>query len=226
MSSRIKSLAIGLVVAILAAGFGYWAYDAQRKKDLHGAVWSILQDVSPRMREALTLEAGLPAAGRAGTAQQLEEHAAAVDVRLRQLKSMDDRADPELYRAADSYVLTVREILLKQAASNRSRQALTQSLEALRKHMQSDNRTGTWVGQAVVAKEKVDKDYRDYRIYTDAFNTVLGTLGGVQSRIAPHVEPSLLADIQLISDARDWTLSALKDTAAEIEKIKQLESHR
>jgi hypothetical protein len=226
MSSRIKALAAGLAVALLAAGFGYWAYDAQRKKDLHNTVWATLQDVSPRMRDALTLEVSLPPAGRVGTADQLEQHAAAVDTRLNQLKTLDDRGDPGLYRAADSYLVTVREILRKQAATNRSRQSLSQNLEALRKHMQSDDRSGAWVGEAVAAKEKVDKDYRDYRSFADAFNTLLGTLTAEQSKVATHVDSALLCDIDLISAARDRTLAALKDAAAEIEKIRQLHPSR
>src|SRR5687768_2480649 len=134
MSSRTRTLAIGLAIAILAATAGYWAYSSSQKRELRAAVSVILHDVSPRMREALTLEVSLPPTGRLGTGAQLEQHAAAVDQRLQQLKRLDGAPDFQLFDAADSYLLTVREILRRQAASNRHRQSLSETLEALRAH--------------------------------------------------------------------------------------------
>jgi hypothetical protein len=99
-------------------------------------------------------------------------------------------------------------------------------MEALRKHMQTDDRTGAWVQEAVVARERLDKVHREYRISADAFNTVLGTLTAAQTKITPYVDAAQLSDIQLIGDARNQTLKALSEATAEVEKFKQLESHR
>lgn len=226
MSSRTKALAIGLTVVILTAVFGYWAYSSNKKRDLRAAVMVILRDVSPRMREALTLEASLPPTGRVGTGAQLEQHAAAVDQRLQQLKRLNGAPDSHLLDAADSYVMTVREILRQQAASNRHRLSLSEGLEALRSHMQADNRTGAWVQEAVTAKERVDKGYREYRVSTEAFSTVLGTLTPAQAKIATYVDASMLSDVQLISETRQRTFDATSLAAAEIDKIKRLDTFR
>lgn len=215
-----KSLVAGLIVVLAAIVFGYYGYGVQKQRDLRGAIWVMLQETAPRMREALTLEASLPPAGRMGTADQLERHADAVDQRLQQLKSMDGSPDRAVADATDSYLVTVREILRKQSAANRARQSLSGSLQALRKHMQADDRTGAWVDHAVAAKERADKDYRDYRISAEAFNTVLGTLTDAQTRIAAHVEAQLLCDVDLIRAVRDQTLAALSETAGEMAKIK------
>ena len=221
MSSRTKSLVAGLIVVLSAIVFGYYGYyGMQKQRDLRGAMRVMLQETAPHMREALTLEVSLPPAGRMGTADQLERHADAVDHRLQQLKSMDGSPDRAVADATDSYLVTVREILRKQSAANRARQSLSDSLEALRKHMQADDRTGAWVEQAVAAKERADKDYRDYRISAEAFNTVLGTLSDAQTRIAAHVEAQLLCDVELIKAVRDQTVAALSETAGEMAKIR------
>jgi hypothetical protein len=207
---------------IVTAVFGYWAYSSNQKRELRAVITLILHDVSPRMREALSLEVSLPPTGRVGTGAQLEQHAAAVDQRLLQLKGLSGAPDFQLFDAAGSYVLTVREILRRQAASNRLRLSLSESLEALRTHMQADNGTGAWVQEAVTAKERVDGDYRKYRVSTEAFNTVLGTLTAAQAKIASYVEASMLSDVQLISETRQRTFDATNLAAAEIEKIKEL----
>jgi hypothetical protein len=226
MSSRTKTIVKGLVLLLVAAGFSYWGYAAYKKRELRAAVAAILQDVGPRMRDALTLEVSLPPVGRLGTGPQLEQQAATVDQRLQQLKRMDGKPDFGLYDAADSYVLTVREILRRQAASNRYRESLSESLDALRKHMQSDDRTGAWVTEAVIAKERADKDYREYRIATEAFVTVLATLPAAQAKIVPHVDAAQLVEQQLMDETRKRTLEASAQAAAEIEKLKQLEGYR
>jgi hypothetical protein len=222
VSSRTKALATGLTVLIVTAVFGYWAYNSNKKRDLRAAVIVILHDVSPRIREALTLEVSLPPTGRVGTGAQLEQHVAAVDRRLQQLKRLNGTPDFQLFDAADSYVVTVREILRQQAASNRHRLSLSESLEALRSHMQADDRTGAWVQEAVTAKEQVDKNYREYRVSTEAFSTILGTLTPAQAKIALYVDASTLSDVQLISETRQRTFDATNLAAAEIEKIKEL----
>ena len=226
MTLKPKVLALIVLATLLVAALGYWAYGTYKRQELRRAVSAILADVSPRMREALAIEAGLPVEGRIGLGPQLEQHAAVVDQRLQQLKSMDGTPDLPLFDAADSYVLTVREILRKQAASNLHRESLTQSLEALRKHMRADDRTGGWVTEAVVARERVDRDYREYRIATEAFGAVLNTLTAAQTKIAPYVDASLLSDVRLIGETRSRTLEALKQLAAEMEQVKQLETYR
>jgi hypothetical protein len=226
MALKPKALAVVVLATLLAAALGYWAYGAHKKQELRLVVAAILADVSPRMREALEIEAGLPAEGRKGLSPQLEQHAAAVDQRLQQLKGMDGTPDLPLFDAADSYVLTAREILRKQAASNQHRESLSQSLEALRTHMRADDRTGGWVKEAVVARERVDREYREYRIATEAFGTVLGTLTAAQTKIARYVDASQLSDVKLIGETRSRTLEALKQLAAEMEQVKQLESYR
>lgn len=228
MSSRTKVLAAALALALLAGGCGYWSYSTREKRELRAAITAILPDVSARLREGLTLEISLPPVGRVGIGWQVEEQAAAVEQRLQQLKSLKSDPDPALYYATDAYVLTAREILLQQAASNRYRQSLTLSLDALRTHMQSqpEGRTDAWTAQALAAKERVDQDYRDYRGAAKAFDAVLMTLPGAQSRIASQIDAAQAVEQPLIGENHRRSLAAVAEAAAEIEKFTRLDTYR
>src|SRR5687767_12226536 len=222
MTFGLKTLALTIAAVVFGGALGNAAYESHKKKVFRASVVALLQDAGQRMQEALTLEAGLPAEGRKGTARQLAQHAAAVALDLQQAKALDGASDHKLADAADGYLVNVREILRLQAASNRHRIALTSSLDALRAHMRADDRTGGWITAAVRARERVDADYRDYRITTEAFGTVLDGLGAAEKKIAPYVDASLLSDPRLIEAARSRTLEALGETAAEMEQVKQL----
>ena len=226
MTSGFKALAFTIAAVLLGGTLGSWAYDSYKRKTFRASVVTFVQDAGQRMRDALTLEAGLPAEGRMGIARQLEQHAAAVALDLQQVKALDGAPDRKLADAADSYLVTVREILRRQAASNRHRIAMTNSLEALRAHMRADDRTGRWITAAVRARAQVDADYREYRITTEAFGTILDGLAASEKKIAPYVDASLLSDPRLIEAARSRTLEALGEAATEMEQTKQLLSAR
>lgn len=220
MTSGFKALAFTVAAVLLGGALGNWAYKSHQKKTFRASVVTLLQDAGQRMQEALTLEAGLPAEGRTGIARQLEQHAAAVALDLQQVKALDGAPDRKLADAADGYLLTVREILRRQAASNRHRIAMTNSLEALRAHMRADDRTGHWITAAVRARGELDAHYREYRVTTEAFGTILDGLAASERKIAPYVDASLLSDPRLIEAARSRTLQALGEAAAEMEQVK------
>jgi hypothetical protein len=226
MTSKFKTLAFTAAAVLLGGVLGTWVYNYHTQKTYRASVVVLLQDAGQRMGEALTLEAGLPAEGREGIARQLEQHAAAVALDVQHAKALDGAPDRKLGDATDAYLVTVREILRRQAASNRHRIALTASLEALRTHMRSDDRTGRWVTAAVRAREQVDADYREYRRTTEAYGTLLDTLAEAEKKIAPYVDASLLSDSRLIEAARRRTLDALGEAAAEMEQAKQAVSAR
>ena len=61
---------------------------------------------------------------------------------------------------------------------------------------------------------------------TEAFNTVLSTLTPAQAKIVLYANASTLSDVQLISETRQRTFDATNLAAAEIEKIKELDTFR
>lgn len=216
-------MAIAVAALVVAAGLGYWAYSAHQKRALHKAVVALVQDANQRLRDALGAESAPPSAD---TVKKLDEHASAVDARLQELKRIDASLNLALADAADSYLVTAREILRRQTASHRGRLLLADSLPALREHMRADNRTGSWVQEAVKAKERVEKDFREYRVAAEQLGKLLESFPRDQAKIAPHTPELPSVEESLVSDARKQALAAYKQLAEEVEKTKQLEAYR
>jgi len=221
----VKSGTVIIVIAavLAASALGYWAYGASKKRELGNAISALARDANQRLRDALSAEAAPPSEQ---TVNELDLHAAAVDGGLRQLKGMDASFNLAMADAADSYLVSVREILRRQAASHRGRLLLAASLPALRQHMRADNRTGSWVEEAVKAKERVEKDFRDYKVAAEQLGKLLGTFPRDQARIAPHVPDLPPVEERLVGDARERALRVYQQLADEVGKTKQLEAYR
>ena len=217
-----KTLGIAAVALVLAAALLSWGYGAYKTRDLRSTVSAGLSDAGGRLRETLTLEPGPASAERLSLAKKLDDHAAAVNRHIEQMKQMPTERDRAFTDDADGYLVTVREIIRRRAAINRLYVLHTESLAALRGHMRMDNRTSAWVQQAVRAKERAEKDFRDYRIAVEAYGALLDTLPPSQKKIAAHVTPAALADEALLTTARERELQGVKRADAEMEKVRRL----
>ena len=217
-----KTLGIAAVALVLAAVILSWGYGTYKTQDLRNTVSAGLGDAGARLRDTLSLEPGPAPAERLQLAKTLDDHAAAVNRHIEQLKQMPAERDRSLADDADSYLVTVREVIRRRAAINRLYVLHTESLAALRSHMRLDNRTGVWVQQAVRAKERAEKDFRDYRIAVTAYVTLLDTLPPSQKKIAAHMKSAALAEEALLAKARERELEGAKRAEAELEKVRKL----
>jgi len=211
-----------VVIALVAAAvLGYWGYGVHKKRELHSAVGVILKGASGQLREALALEATAPAE-RMKLAQQLDGFAVAMEKSAAQLKQLEVERDLVLVDNADGHLVTLREIFRKRAAANRLYVLHTESLAALQDHMRADNRTGGWVQRAVRAKERAEKDYRDYRLAVATYGTLLGALPGSQKRIAPYVGKDALVEDALIVKARERAIETARQATEEMERVRKI----
>lgn len=217
-----KTLGIAAVALVLAVVLLSWGYGAYKTQDLRSAVSTSLSDAGGRLRETLSLEPGQAPEERLQLAKKLEDHAQAVNRHIEQLKQMPAERDRTLTDDADGYLVTVREIIRRRAAINRLYVLHTESLAALRDHMRADNRTGTWVQRAVRAKERAEKDFRDYRVTVDAYGTLIETFPPSQKKIAAHIKTAALAEEALLATARARELEGAKRAEAEMEKVRRL----
>lgn len=223
---RTKAL-VAIAVAVGAtSAFGYWGYGEYRVFELRGEITELVKDTGERLRESLSVEPSSPSARNPETLRQLYDHAVSVDNHYQKLRETDLSPVGAFADAADDYLLTSREILLRRASSQRNQLKLADSLQALRNHMRADDRTGAWVTHALRAKERVEEDYRDYRMTTDALAKLLDSFPASQAQIAPHVEASLLVDDALMKRARERLQETSGEAAAEIEKIANLNFYR
>jgi hypothetical protein len=214
------------VATLVAVGLGYWGYGAHKARELNQAAVAALADTNARLREALGIETGPAPANRAPVVKKLDDHVAAVDQHLSQLRGLDAARNRALADAADYYLLSARELLKKQADSQRHRLLLADSAQALREHMRADNHTSAWVQQAVKAKERVNKDYRGYSLATEVLGTMLETFSAAQKRIVPYIEASALIADDLIAGARTRVAEDAVRMAAEMEKMQRLGASR
>lgn len=224
--SRKITVIVAIAVAVVAAGLGYWVYEKHKQRELQKAVAVLLKDASSRMRDALGIEAAPPTVDRARFVKQVEGHAATAERNLQTLQGLEGKRNRALVDAADDYLLSVQEILKRQAASHRHRLQLAESGQALREHFGADDRSGAWVTAAVKLKERAERDYRDYRLAVSTYAKLLDQFPASQAKVVPYLEPTLVIDDATLAQARRGALEIEKQTTAEIEKLRQLHPAR
>ena len=222
---RTKTAVLAFAAAGATSAFAYWGYGELRAHQLRDEITTLVTDTSLRMQAALSAQLA-PAAAHPALLRRFYEHAEAVDAHFRKLDGENAAPVADLANAADDYLLTSREILLRWASSQRYRVKLSGSIQVLQDHMRADDRTAAWISAAVRAKEQVEEDYRDYNRAVNALSTLLGTFPAARDRMAPHLDAALLADENVIETARTSALAASALAQHEMEKIRQLRTYR
>ena len=217
--SRSKPLVVALAVLVVAI-IAYWGFSAHQKRELDNTITSSVQDASQRLRSALTVTAGPPEAVTIQVTERISTDAEEVDRRLRAIKQMERSSNFELIDLADSYLLTVREILKRLAGSHRNRLNLAASSQALSDHIRIDTRTGAWVSEAVRSKARVDRDFRDYRIDSEMADKLLEAFPKEEKKMVAYLSGRDMIDARLIADARSRASAVLKQAALETQKFR------
>lgn len=212
-----RNVQIIAAVAVLLA-LGVWAYTAYQEHSARKLVLALVKDASQRLRTALGPQAGAPA--------DFELHARTVESHVATMRKLDTSSLRPLADAADGYLVSVREILRRLAVIQSARERLPASLDALTAHVQSDRGAAAWPQEAVRLKESVDRDFREYRIATESYASLLESLPGAQAKLAPHVDAAWLVDEKIVKDARTQALDALARTDENIRKVTQLDAYR
>lgn len=214
------------VALVLAAALGYWGYGSHKKREYDKSVLALVADTSARLRDGLNIETAPPTADRPSFIKKLDEHALTVDRNVRSLKAHGSSTNTALADAADDYMVTAREILKRQAESRRRRLSLDENARMLGDHMRRDDRTGAWVQEAVKAKDRVNKDYRDYQLAAEALDKLLGSFTASQAKILPYIDPKLAIADAFVGEARRQAREDVRMTAAQFEKTQRLAATR
>jgi len=222
-----RTAALGLAALVIASALGYWGVNAYRKGQLQEAVTALVKDSSERLQAALAVETGAVPENAAQMVRKLDDQAQGVDKHVIELRGMSASPNLALVDAAGEYLLTVRQILRNQAASHRYRIQVSASERALRDHMRTSNlRSGTWIQEAVRAKDRMEKDYFDYRLSVDTFGRLLESYPATRSKLALQVGAGLLADEAVAANARKRVLANSRRVAADVERARQLAAVR
>src|SRR6266704_727641 len=219
LTTRTAALLAAALVG--ASALGYWGVSAYRKSELQKAVTALVKDTSERLQAGLAIETGTMPADQ--TVGRLDDHAQEVDKHVLELRDMSASPDRALVDAAEEYMLTVRQILRNQAASHRYRIQVSASDRALRDHMRSaKRRSGSWIQAALRAKDRMEKDYFDYRLSVDAFGRLLESYPATRKSLARQVGAGLLVDEAVAANARKRVLANSRRVADDVERARQL----
>jgi hypothetical protein len=217
---RTWTIAAGVCV-LLVASIAWWSYTTYQERELVSVVTALARETGTQLRDALILDAKPPADQTEEVSRKLEAHFAMVEEHLRKLRSMDTTSLPAPAEAADDYILTGREILRRLAVSHHSRVQFSRSSQALLAHMRADRGGGSWVGEAVRLKNRVEGDFADHQAATETLAKLLASFPAAQARITPYFEQPRLVDETLLDAARQRALASAQQASDEIEKIRK-----
>jgi hypothetical protein len=222
-----RSTALGLAALVAVSSLGYWGVSAYRKGQLQKAVTALVRDSSERLQGALAVEMKAVLEDSAQMVGKLDDQAQEVDKHVIELRGMSASPNRPLVDAAEEYLLTVRQILRNQAASHRYRIQLAASEQALREHMRkASQRSGTWIKEALRAKDRMEKDYFDYRLSVETFGRLLESYPATRKKLALQVGAGLLVDEAAAANARKRALANSRRVADDVERARQLATVR
>ena len=222
-----RTTALGVAALMIASALGYWGISAYRKGQLQKAVTALVKDSSERLQAALAVETEAVHEDAARMVGKLDDQAQEVDKHVIELRGMSASPNRALVDDAEEYLLTVRQILRNQAASHRYRIQVLSSERALRDHMRTANRrSGTWIQEALRAKDRMEKEYFDYRLSVDTFGRLLESYPATRSKLALQVGAGLLVDEALAANARKRALATSRRVADDVERARQLAAVR
>jgi hypothetical protein len=222
-----RTTALALAALMVASALGYWGVSVYRKGQLQKAVTALVKDSSERLQAALAVETGAVPEDTAQMVVKLDDQAQEVDKHVIELRGISASPNRALVDAAEEYMLTVRQILRNQAASHRYRIQVSASERALRDHMRTANRrSGNWIKEALRAKDRMEKEYFDYRISVDTFGRLLESYPATRKKLALQVGAGLLVEEAVAANARKRALANSRRVADDVERARQLAAVR
>jgi len=213
-------LKIGIAAAVLAVALAlaWWGHRAYKKNELHRDVIALVQDSTSRLQEALGLmTAGVEVRGR------LEASFTALQGDVEKLQAMDASLNPPLVRAADAYITDVHALLRRQLATHAGRDAVRADVKEIAEHLRSAGaRSADWIKQALTLKQRLDKNYFDYRFAAGGLEKSLRALHDTRKGLEPFVAPTLLIYASLLSSAEKQLLEVSEQLKQQVENARKL----
>ena len=198
---------IGAIVAVLAAGLAYLAFAAAQKRSQQRHVKELVVDTTQKLREVLV-------------ARNAPDVVAPLDANLKRAKAP---RDPLLADAAESYILSAREIARRRAQVDRLTRESAASRQALATHMaHAGHRNAAWLNEAITLKKRVEDDHFNLGVELKALDQLLYTLPEAEKTLAPHVGRAVLIDDTLRDSARKQTQDEMRRAADDLQRARHL----
>jgi hypothetical protein len=227
MEQRVKIryviIAAGLLATVLALYFGHATY---RRHELTTSITALVADSGASLDTALAMAPEGAPADEDMRQTALDDAARLAAQRITILRALDTTPVLALAGDADDYLVTCREILRRVAEIHRYRHALSESERALRLRMRTDDRSAAWVAAAVQAKDRMQADFRNYRLAGEALAAILESYSLTRARMAAHVDPALLPEDRAVTAARNDILASLDARRTAVARAGRLDTYR
>ena len=215
-----NSIIAGAAALVVLAGAAWLAHGAWQKRRLDAQVAQLVGEAGARLQATLGADINAPSTD---LVQKLDQSIRETDAGLGALRAASARPDRPLVEAADDYLLTVLEVLRRQAGSARGRLKFAESHRALAAHLaQAGQRSGNWMSEAVFLRQRMDKDFFDYQIAAMSLGNLLKGYPDSYKKIAARLPGAVLPSDASAKEARARALDAVSATRQEYEKAKQL----
>ena len=198
---------IGAIVAVLAAGLAYLGFAAAQKRSQQRQVKALVVDTTEKLREVLVT-------------RNSPDVVAPLEANLKMAKAP---RDPKLADAAESYIVSAREIARRRAQVDRLTRQAAASRQALAAHMAyAGHRNTAWLNEAIVLKKRVEDDHFSLGMELKALDELLSTLPAAEKTLEPHVGRAVLIDDGLRDSARKQTEDEMRRAADDLERARHL----
>ena len=202
---------IGAIVAVLVAGLGYLAFAAAQKRSQQRQVKELVVDTTEKLREVLVAR---------GLQKRAPDVVAPLDANLKRARAP---RDPLLTDAAESYILSAREIARRRAQVDRLTREAASSRQALAAHMaNAGHRNTAWLNEAITLKKHVEDVHFDLGVELKALDQLLYELPEAEKTLAPHVGRAVLLDDTLRDSARKQTEDDMRRAADDLQRARRL----
>lgn len=198
---------IGAIVALLGAGVAYLGIAAAQKRSQQRHVKALVVDTTEKLREVLV-------------ARNAPDVVQPLDANLEQARAP---RDPQLADAAESYIVSAREIARRRAQVDRLTRQAAASRQALAAHMaRAGQRNTAWLNEAIVLKKRVEEDHFNLGMELKALDELLYTLPEAEKTLEPRVGRAALIDDALRDSARKETQDEMRRAADDLEGARRL----
>lgn len=158
-------------VILLVGGPGYWFYNETRKDAQRQEVAQRVSETSRGLGLAISMR------GAEGEVQQLETLVADADKRIAFLKALPRRYEPKMVEAAEQYIVDAQRVVRRQALLVKARAVAATAQNALMQHMgRSESRSDDWIKEAVALRQKLEKEFFEYRAAATGFASALDAM--------------------------------------------------
>jgi hypothetical protein len=202
---------IGAIVAVVVAGLAYLAFAAAQKRSQQRQVKELVVDTTEKLREVLVPQ---------GSPKPAPDVVAPLEANLKRAKAP---RDPLLTDAAESYIISAREIARRRAQVDRLTRQAAASRHALASHMaHAAHRNTAWLNEAITLKKRVEDDHFNLGVELKALDELLYTLPEAEKTLAPHVGRAVLIDDALRDSTRKQTQDEMRRAADDLAGARRL----